>query len=155
MNLRIFISILVIAYTFSASSFSAQNLKAVAVSGGEESSLVVAENGWVFSAGNCPGRSEDNSFGRVFAGEMNTASGFLENIIGVGAGWVHALVLTSDGQALAWGFDTVGELGNGIAGASDYPVWVHAGQQNSSNQDANLSSITCVAAGKAELTRSL
>jgi alpha-tubulin suppressor-like RCC1 family protein len=141
---RYFISIALIVCTFTISTSTAQNLKAVAVSGGEESSLVVAENGSVFSAGNCPGRSEDNSFGRVFAGEMNTASGFLENIIGVGSGWIHALAVDAAGSVWSWGNDDRGELGNGTEGPNSVPVHVHGGEQGTEF----LSYITQVAAGR-------
>jgi len=127
----------------------AQPLKAIAVSGGEQSSLVVAENNEVFSAGKVTGRSGDSDvFKRVSAGEMNTSTGFLENIIGVGAGWYHALALTKTGQALAWGSDSSGELGNGTDVASNYPVWVHAGGQNPSYPDSNLCNIVQVTAGR-------
>ena len=146
---RYFISIAVIVCTFAVSCLSTQNLKAVAVSGGEQSSLIVAENNEVFSAGAVTGRSGDNTFfDRVLAGEMNTSTWFLENIIGVGAGWYHALVLTSGGQALAWGTDYDGCLGNGTDGTSAYPVWVHAGAQNPSLPDSNLCNIVQVAAGR-------
>ncbi|MDO8302341.1 MAG: right-handed parallel beta-helix repeat-containing protein [Sedimentisphaerales bacterium] len=145
---RYFISIVMIFCALSVSCFAAQKLKAVAVSGGEESSLVVVENGWVFSAGAVLGHSYSTVFDRVLAGEMGTSAGLLENITAVGAGWVHAIALTSGGQAVAWGDDYYGELGNGNEGYSDYPVWVHAGAQNPSYPDSNLCNIIQVAAGR-------
>jgi hypothetical protein len=48
---RHFISIIIILCAFPLYSFAAQKLKAVAVSGGEQSSLVVADNNEVFAAG--------------------------------------------------------------------------------------------------------
>ncbi|MDO8302446.1 MAG: hypothetical protein Q7T18_04300, partial [Sedimentisphaerales bacterium] len=153
MNLRIYISIMVILCAFSHNCFAAQNLKAVAVSGGEQSSLVVAENGEVFFAG-AIGYSNSTVFDRVLAGEMGTSTGLLENITAVGAGWFHALALTKTGQVVAWGDNSAGELGNGKDGYTpgydayeNFPIWIHAGAQNS-NQDANLSNITCIAAGR-------
>ena len=151
MNLRIYISIMVIVCASAFSCFAAQKLKAVAVSGGEEHSLVVADNNEVFSAGDVLGRSGDSDvFGRVLAGETNTSTGFLENINAVGAGYVHALALTKTGQALAWGADDKGELGNPnyYPYDSTTPVWVHAGEQKPSLPDSNLCNIICIAAGR-------
>jgi alpha-tubulin suppressor-like RCC1 family protein len=145
---RYFICITMIVCAFSAFSFAAQNLKAVAVSGGEEHSLVVAENGWVFSAGDNSlgqlGRTGvSTTFQRVLAGEMNTTSGFLENIIGVGSGWIHALAVDAAGSVWSWGNDDRGELGNGVEGPNSVPVHVHGGEQGTEF----LSYITQVAAG--------
>ena len=123
---RHFLSIMIILCAFPLYSFAAQKLKAVSVSGGEHHSLVVADNNEVFSAGDVlGGRSDDSDvFGRVLAGETNILPDKpLENIIGVGAGWGHALALTKTGQALAWGANDYGEFGNGTRVDSIYRNW--------------------------------
>jgi alpha-tubulin suppressor-like RCC1 family protein len=92
--------------------------KAVCVSGGEEHSMILAEDGRVFTAGLYDdgqlGRPGDNSiFSLVLKGEMTTDSNFLENISGISAGWQHSLVLTEDNHVLAFGDNFYGQLENG------------------------------------------
>jgi len=152
---RYFISITMIVCALSVSCFATQILKALVVSGGEEHSLIIADTNEVFAAG-------DGSWGqlgtgdtdsqyalvRVKKGQMSTSTGFLENITVISAGWKHSIFLENDGRVLACGNNLYGELGNGTDGASDYPVWVHAGEQNPSYPDSNLCNIVQVTAGR-------
>jgi alpha-tubulin suppressor-like RCC1 family protein len=56
---------------------------------------------------------------KVHDGEMNTMSGFLENIVAVSAGEQHSIGLGSDGRVYTWGDNKLqvgeryGKLGNG------------------------------------------
>lgn len=76
--------------------------------------------------------SEGYFFPQVVArGEMNTPSGFLENIVAISAGWKHSLALDMDGHVWSFGDNRCGELGNSdipLVG-SKVPVPVQAGSQ--------------------------
>jgi len=132
---------------------NARTVKAVSVSGGEEHSMVLDEHNRVWTCG-------DNSYGQighnedydvlnlVLKGEQASDSNFLENISGIGAGWTHSLAVDLSGSVWAWGSDSSGCLGNGTESGSDYPVQVHAGEQNPSYPDSNLCNIIQVASGR-------
>jgi alpha-tubulin suppressor-like RCC1 family protein len=128
---KYFISIIFIALIISTSSFAGQKLKALRISGGEQLSLVVAENRQAFSAGYPQGRTgSPYAFARVTDGEKNTTTGFFEDANQVAAGWVHALILDDQGNVWSYGDDTQGELGNGPnEGSSSDPCHVHGGDQ--------------------------
>jgi alpha-tubulin suppressor-like RCC1 family protein len=68
---------------------------------------------------------------RVVAGEQGT--GDLYSIVGVSAGWIHSVALTSSGTVFSWGDNTYGQLGNGTNNSSNAPVKVVAGEQGSGN----------------------
>ena len=127
----------------------------VTISGGEEHTMMVFENGRALTCGDNVfsqlGRDGDeNILQFVLSGEMNTQSELLEGIADVAAGWKHSIFLTGDGQVLTCGNDENGCLGDGGEqnAVSSIPVWVHAGEQNLSNPGANLSNIIFIAAGR-------
>ncbi len=95
-------------------------LKASAISGGEYHTLTLMEDKTVWACGSDSfgqlGNGNDGSstiLVSVHDGEMNTSSGFLENIIAVDAGWYHSLAFDEDGYIYAWGGDNYGQIGNG------------------------------------------
>ena len=157
---RYFISIAMIVCVFSVSSFAAQKLKAVAISGGESHSLILADNNEVFAAGlgeygqiGIEPPYSPPTFVRVEKGEMNTSSLYLQNITGIAAGWTHSLML--DANHCVWatgGVDTIngylGQLGNGDTVGSLTPVQVHAGEQNPAHPSYPLRYITKISAGR-------
>jgi alpha-tubulin suppressor-like RCC1 family protein len=135
-------------------------LRAAMVSGGEVHTLVLMENGSLWACGGDGlgqlGNGTDGSSNvliPVHDGDMNTASGFLENIIAADAGWKHSLALdNSGGYVYAWGYDSEGQLGNGtLLGNQDVPGRVRVGEQNPGNPTAPLSNITCISAGRSGL----
>ncbi len=77
---------------------------------------------------------------RVLTGEQGSASGFLQDVESMDAGFLHAVAVTSDGSAYAWGggtnqnpFRNVGELGDGRAQQRLTPVRVKDGEQGSAS----------------------
>jgi len=132
---------------------NARIVKAVSVSGGEEHSIVLDEHNRVWTCGDDYygqlGHDEDyDVLNLVLKGEQASDSNFLENISGIGAGWTHSLAVDLSGSVWAWGSDSSGCLGNGTESGSNYPVQVHAGEQNPSYPDSNLCNIVQVAAGR-------
>jgi alpha-tubulin suppressor-like RCC1 family protein len=133
-------------------------LRAAMVSGGEYHTLVLMENGTVWACGGNAngqlGRGEIFPYSTILLqtidGSMNTASGFLQDIIAIDAGWLHSLALDNiNGHVWAWGGDTYGQIGNGST-AYDItsPIAVFSGEQNTGNPTAPLSNITCISAGR-------
>ncbi len=108
--------------------------KVVAVAAGHDHNLALTSTGELLAWGN-------NAYGQLGAGvstgpekcifdercnttpvEVHLATG--TNVVAVSAGDRYSLALTSTGQALAWGIDRQGELGNGNRTKSDLPVRV-------------------------------
>jgi hypothetical protein len=83
----------------------------------------------------------------VLDGDMNTASGYLENIIAVSAGESHSMALDVNGFVWIWGDNNYGQLGTGDNNDSLVPVRVKAGLQNPDDPNAPLSNIVYISAG--------
>ncbi|HBR19662.1 MAG: hypothetical protein A2Y13_01780 [Planctomycetes bacterium GWC2_45_44] len=119
---------------------------------GEEHTLAIDENNnlWACGGGGYArglGVVSGNilSLQRVLDGDVNTASGYLENVVSFDAGWEHSLVATSDGFCWSFGHDSYGKLGNGSNESdSSVPVKVHG-----LNDDPNgIRHIVKVSAGR-------
>ena len=107
----------------------------VQVSAGEEYSLAVGSDGYAYAWGN-------NSIGELGNGSNYSSSSSPLRVrdpaspddrnkglkaIQVSAGIFHSLAVGSDGYAYAWGYNSKGQLGNGISGSyadSSFPVRV-------------------------------
>lgn len=88
---------------------------------GFEFTCVWAVDGWV----KCWGL---NSNGMLGTGDTNTSytplnvTGLLGNFSDLSTGWEHSCVLTASGQARCWGFNGLGQLGNGAIIQRSVPV---------------------------------
>jgi len=99
----------------------------VAIAAGGKHSLALTSDGQVFAWG-------DNSFGQL--GNNTTTSSLIpvavnmsgslvgKTVVAIAAGASHSLVVTSDGQAFAWGDNNSGQLGSSITTSSPVPVAV-------------------------------
>lgn len=143
-----------------------EGAKAIDISGGEDHTLVLTKNKSVWACGpnGKPGYwygvlgtgSSDTTLVqktlvRVWDGDMNTPSDYLEHISDIGAGWKHSLALDVNSYVWAWGNDDCGQLGNGPAGTSATPVRVLRGEQapeDPNNPDPNLARIIALSAGR-------
>jgi alpha-tubulin suppressor-like RCC1 family protein len=93
-----------------------------AIAAGGAHSLALLSNGTVVAWG-------DNAFGQLGNGTMSTTPVStpvpvpgLQGVIAIAAGALHSLALLNNGQVMAWGDGSSGELGNGTLAASDVPV---------------------------------
>jgi alpha-tubulin suppressor-like RCC1 family protein len=128
------------------------------ISAGENHSLAVGSSGRVWAWG-------DNYWGQL--GDGNSGGGIysdipvqvsLTGIVSVSAGSYYSLALESNGRVWAWGYNYVGQLGDGTNTNSPIPIWVlshgvaiSAGYSHSvaikgsaatTSSDATLSSLT-------------
>ena len=118
-----------------------KGLKAIQVSAGDEHSLALDSNGYVYAWGwNDNGRlgnnsTSDSSFPvrvRDPASPTDPSKGL--KAIQVSAGWHHSLAVGSDGYTYAWGLNNYGQLGNSSKSSSSFPVRV---RDFASPNDAN------------------
>jgi len=95
----------------------------VAVSGADDHSIALADDGTVYSWGR-------NDFGQLGDG-TNTqrlspvaVGGVLagKTVVAISGGHAHSLALTSNGDVYAWGYNQNGQLGNGSTAPSNVPV---------------------------------
>jgi len=95
-----------------------------AVAGGYQHSLALTSTGQVLAWG-------WNPYGQLGDGTTITSTVPVAvslpsgtTVTAIAAGFVHSLALTSTGQVLAWGSNTLGQLGNGTNTSSSIPVAV-------------------------------
>ena len=110
------------------------------ISGGADHTLVIAKDNTLWACGrNYDGPLGINStedkwiINQVHDGNMDTDSGYLENIVTIEAGRVHSLAIDSNGRVWGWGNNGHGSVGDGHQSASDYeltPVPVVDGEMN-------------------------
>ena len=91
--------------------------EAIAISAGDEHTLVLRRDGTVWSFGS-------NGFGQLgrLTADATTATPEriqgLSDIIGIAAGYRHSLALRADGTVWSWGYNRYGELGRSIGAGS-------------------------------------
>ena len=100
-----------------------ENAKAIDISGGEDHTLVLTSNKsvwacgpngkpWYWSGVLGTGSSDttlvQKTLVRVWDGDMNTPSDYLENIDDIDAGWEHSLALDVNGFVWSWGWNSWG-----------------------------------------------
>jgi parallel beta-helix repeat protein len=136
----------------------------VAVSAGEENSMAMDANGYVWTWG-------DNDYGKlginVSGGIRDTPVqvhgvnnvGVLQNIVAISAGCDHCVALEKyypiepnyQGMVYTWGRNIQGQCGNGESGSGKKeltPVIVLSGQQDPNNPNSYLKDIIAVSAGE-------
>lgn len=128
--------------------------KVVKISGGEDYSLVLTKNNWLWACGDNEyyqlgiGDTKDDRWTlvRVHNGDMNTPSGYLEDINDMDAGWMHSLALDVNGFVWAWGDNDYGQLGDDSIYDRFAPVQVYSGDMNTPS--GYLEDIIALAAGR-------
>ncbi|MBH9971407.1 InlB B-repeat-containing protein [Bifidobacterium sp. W8109] len=118
-----------------------KGLKAIQVSAGDEHSLALDSNGYVYAWGwNDNGRlgnntTADSSFPvRVRDPTSSTDPSKGLKAVQVSAGWHHSLAVGNDGYTYDWGLNNYGQLGNTSKNSSTVPVRV---RDPTSPTDAN------------------
>lgn len=96
-----------------------EDARAIDISGGEDHTLVLTKNGYVWACGDnyyyqlgIGSNVSKWTLVRVAKGGMDSSSDFLENIDDVDAGWTHSLALDVNGLICAWGRNREGQLGD-------------------------------------------
>lgn len=95
----------------------------VQIDAGSTRSTALRDDGTVYAWGTWPGTGKVDANGDALSTTLpeqvrNVAgTGALERIVAVSAGWSHTLALDDAGQVYAWGFDSGGDLGDGVLGA--------------------------------------
>jgi len=148
-----------------------ENAKAIAISAGEDHTLVLTKNTWVWACGDnywyqlgIGNNQDQRTLIRVEDGNIVTVSGYLEDINDVDAGWKHSLALemyipnhpNNRGYVWAWGNNEEGQLGDEQRSGyeSPTPVQVLRGEQapeDPNNPDPNLARIIDISAGRSGL----
>jgi alpha-tubulin suppressor-like RCC1 family protein len=144
-----------------------EDAKAIDISGGEDHTLVLTTNKWAWTCG--PNGGPGPYYGvlgtgsadpgliaktlvRVWDGDMNTPSDYLEDITDIGAGWKHSLALDVNAYVWSWGDNEQGQLGVGAGTPhSNVPVRVLRGEQapaDPNDPDPNLARIIAISAGR-------
>ena len=101
----------------------------IAIAMGESYTMALTADGRVYAWG-------ENTHGELGDGTTTNrttpvrvagpgGSGYLTDVVGIGAGRFHALALTSDGRLYAWGRNDYGELGDGSTTNRTTPVEVN------------------------------
>ncbi len=105
----------------------------IAISAGSHYTIIIDENGMVYSWGKGDLGQLGNQKSYVSVIPFNSAhhieqvfksSGQLDNILKIYAGRDHTLALDSSGNIWSWGYNRYGQLGNGLSGldSSDIPL---------------------------------
>lgn len=146
---RFVLSVTVLTLTIITLARASNLLK---VSGGEDHTLVLAENKFVWACGN-------NYFYQLGIGETTMDQmtlvrvhghnnvDYLEDINDIAAGWMHSLALDINGFVWSWGWNEQGQLGDGRENFYETtPIRVHDGEMNTASD--YLEDIIAISAGR-------
>ena len=140
-----------------------ENAEVMDISGGEDHTLILTKDktAWACGPNGHPGLyygglgtgSNDanlieKTLVRVWDGDMDTPSDYLENIDDVDAGWKHSLALDVNGLVWSWGDNREGQLGDNQNEwpESTTPIKVHDGEMNTIS--GYLEYIIAISAGR-------
>jgi len=142
-----------------------EDSKVIKISGGENHSLILTSNNWLWSFGYNGGSEIGSYYGilgtgsnihtlkeytpvRVHDGDMQTESGYIEDINNFDAGYIHSLALDVNGFVWAWGDNIYGQLGDNQIHwpYSSTPIHVYDGAMNT--QSGFLENISAIACGR-------
>jgi len=153
---KLIVSITLIIIITGLTAFGAwkENAEAIDISGGEDHTLVLTNDKTVWACGPNGGYTfqryyygvlgtgsdywglAEQTLVRVHDGNMVTASGYLEEIIDVSAGWKHSLALDVNGSVWSWGWNSWGQLGVDDDQYRTTPVQVFRGGSSSGSLSA-------------------
>jgi len=144
----------VVLFTFAATlAQPVQGSNLLKVSGGEDHTIVLSENKFVWGCGHNGwyqlgiGNNVDQwTLIQVLGGAMNTP--YLQDINNITAGWMHSLALDVNSFVWAWGNGYYGQCGDGWQYTRTTPVRVKSGEQNPGNPNSFLQYITAISAGR-------
>ncbi len=100
-----------------------------------EHSLAIKDDGTIWGWGN--NYQNQLGTGDNISSNVPVPAGIgLTNVISISAGWAQSYAVKSDGTVWAWGYNSIGQLGNGTTNSTSIPVQV-----------SNLTDVIAVSAG--------
>jgi alpha-tubulin suppressor-like RCC1 family protein len=120
-NHSLILSVVMFSFlSVSVCAYWRDDAKVIKISGGEHHSLALTSNKWLWAFGDNLwyqlgiGDTTTDQYlpVRVHAGDMNTLSGYLENIDDFDAGWRHSLALDVNGFVWSWGEKLLKQIRN-------------------------------------------
>jgi len=144
------LSVTVVIFVITILTQTAQASNLLKVSGGEDHTLVLSENKFVWACGSNyfyqlgTGNSQDQwTLIQVLGGDMGTPH--LQDVNNIAAGWTHSLALDVNCFVWSWGNNEQGQLGDNQQSGdqSATPVHVHG-----LNNIGHLGSIIAISAGR-------
>ena len=103
----------------------------IAISAGEYHSFAIKSDGTLWAWGrNHDGQLGDGTGGGGWAdntGNKSTPVKIMDDVISISAGMSHNLAIKNDGTLLAWGANTLGQLGDGTLESKSVPIKIMDG----------------------------
>jgi alpha-tubulin suppressor-like RCC1 family protein len=141
-----------------------EDAEGIRVSGGEDHTLILTANNWVWGCGPNGYRVGEVTY---YYGVLGTGSNdpdldqkvltrthgpndvnYLDEISDIAAGWKHSLALDVNGFVWSWGWNSEGQLGDGTDLEKHSPVQVLSGEQDPNSQTSLLRYIELISAGR-------
>jgi alpha-tubulin suppressor-like RCC1 family protein len=126
----------------------------ISITGGYYHSVALTSDGQVYTWGASNGAGQQGN-GTTTTSSLTpvniSANGVLsgKKVVAISSGLYHTIAITSDGQLVAWGLGTSGQLGNGGTNSSPLPLLV---TQTTAMQDKRFCSVAAAGNASAALT---